>query len=191
MLKLFVNALTADDNYSRSNMQNLWQQFQTPLSEKQNIFSEIFIAFLRCAWNLKHFEKKDEYPSLIISKLLMLKNVATYTSKRSCLRTPFANERANGFQTLLKTARHHYFPLFSSIRGKLSCKKSALVWCEALRLFLNVEMPMTTFPAAVCRVYCNNFKRHYLRNKRLFLIFYCIFKMCMKFRAFSKRGWVS
>ena len=73
-------------------------------------------------------EKNDEYPSLIISKLLMLKNVATYTSKRSCLRTPFANERANGFQTLLKSARHHYYPHFSSIQGKLSCKKSALVW---------------------------------------------------------------
>ena len=136
MLRLFVNALTADDNYSGSNMQNLRQQFQTPLSEKQKIFSQIFIAFLKCAWNLKHFQKKDEYPSLIISKLLMLKNVATYTSKRSCLRTPFANERANGFQTLLKTARHHYFPLFSSIRGKLICKKSALVWCEILRLFV-------------------------------------------------------
>ena len=66
----------------------------------------------------------------------MLKNVATYTSKSSCLRTPFANERENGFQTLLKTARHRYFSLFSSIRGKLSCKKSALVWCEILRLFV-------------------------------------------------------
>ena len=68
----------------------------------------------------------------------MLKDVATYTSKRSSLRTPFANERVNGFQTLLKSARHHYYPLFTSIRGKLSCKKSSLVWCEILKLFVNV-----------------------------------------------------
>ena len=66
----------------------------------------------------------------------MLKEVATYTSKRSCLKTPFANERVNGFQTLLKSARHHYYPLFLSICGKLSWKKSALVWCEILRLFV-------------------------------------------------------
>ena len=66
----------------------------------------------------------------------MLKNVATYTFKRSCLRTPFANERVNGFQTLLKSVRHDYYPLFSSIRGKLGCKKSALVWYESLRLFV-------------------------------------------------------
>ena len=67
----------------------------------------------------------------------MLKDVATSTSKRSCFRTPFANERVNGFQTLLKSARHHYYPIFSSIRGKLSYKKSPSVWCEILRLFIN------------------------------------------------------
>ena len=67
----------------------------------------------------------------------MLKHVATYTSKRSCFRTPLANERVNGFQTLLKSARHHYYLLFSSIRGKLSWKKSLSVWYEILRLFVN------------------------------------------------------
>ena len=66
----------------------------------------------------------------------MLIDVATYTSKGYCLRTPFANERVNGFQTLLKSARHNYYPLFSSIRGELSCKKSSLVWNEILRLFV-------------------------------------------------------
>ena len=30
---------------------------------------------------------------------------------------------------------------------------------------------MTSIPAAICRIYSNNFKRHYLRNKRLFLNF--------------------
>ena len=46
-------------------MQNFPQQFQTPLSQKQKIFSGFFIAFLKCAWNIEHFQKKDEYPSLI------------------------------------------------------------------------------------------------------------------------------
>ena len=70
MLWLFVSALTADDKYSGSNMQNLPQQFQTPLSQKQNIFSGFFIAFLKCAWNVEHFQKKDDYPSLIISEII-------------------------------------------------------------------------------------------------------------------------
>ena len=67
---MFINALTADDKYSGSNMQNLLQRFQTPLSKKQKIFSGIFIAFLKCGWNLEHFLKKDEYPSLIISEII-------------------------------------------------------------------------------------------------------------------------
>ena len=67
---MFVETLTADDKYSGSNMQRLPQQFQTPLSQKQKIFSGFFIAFLKCAWNLEPFQKKDEYPSLIISEII-------------------------------------------------------------------------------------------------------------------------
>ena len=51
-------------------MQNLPQQFQTPLSQKQKTFWRLFVAFLKCAWNLEHFQKKDEFPSLIISELI-------------------------------------------------------------------------------------------------------------------------
>ena len=51
-------------------MQNIPQQFQTPLSKKQNIFSGFFIAFLKGAWNLDHFQKKDEYCSPIISEII-------------------------------------------------------------------------------------------------------------------------
>ena len=51
-------------------MQNLPQQFQTSLSQKQKTFSGFFIAFVKCAWNLEHFQKRDEYPSLIISEII-------------------------------------------------------------------------------------------------------------------------
>ena len=67
---MFVNALTTDDKFSCSNMQNLQQQFQTPSSQKQKTFSWFFIAFLKCALNLDQFKKKDEYPSLIISDII-------------------------------------------------------------------------------------------------------------------------
>ena len=70
ILRLFVNRLTADDKYSRSNMQNLPQVFQIPLSQKQKPFSGVFIEFLKCAWNLEYFQKRDEYRSLIISGLI-------------------------------------------------------------------------------------------------------------------------
>ena len=61
--------MTTDDKYSRRNMLNFTQQFEAPLSQKQETFSRFFIAFLKYALYLEHFEKKDEYPSLVISKV--------------------------------------------------------------------------------------------------------------------------
>ena len=51
-------------------MENFPQQFQTPLFQKQKTFSGFFIAFLKCAWNLEQFQKKDEYPSLFFSEII-------------------------------------------------------------------------------------------------------------------------
>ena len=51
-------------------MENLPQQYQTPLSHKQKTFSGFFITFVKCASNLEHFQKKDEYLSLIISEII-------------------------------------------------------------------------------------------------------------------------
>ena len=70
IFRLFVNTLTPDDKYSRRNMQNFWQQLQTPLSQKAKAFYQFFIAFLKCAWNLQHSEKKEEDPSLIITEII-------------------------------------------------------------------------------------------------------------------------
>ena len=50
-------------------MLNFTQQLEAPLSQKQKTFSGFFLAFLKCSLNLEHFKKKDEYPSLVISKV--------------------------------------------------------------------------------------------------------------------------
>ena len=62
--------MTTDDKYSRRNMLNFTQQFEPTLSQKQKTFSEIFLAFLKCALNLQNFWKKDDYPSLVISRII-------------------------------------------------------------------------------------------------------------------------
>ena len=62
--------LTADNKYSRCNVHNFAQQVQTRLYQKQKTFCGFFIAFLKYAWNLEHFEKEDEYLSLIISEIM-------------------------------------------------------------------------------------------------------------------------
>ena len=46
---------------------------------------------------------------------------------------------------------------------------------------------MSSIPLAICSFFDNNFKRHYLKKERLFLIFYCISEMCMKLRVFWEK----
>ena len=62
--------MTTDDKYSRRNMPNFTQQLEAQISQKQKTFSGFFIAFLKCTLNLEHLEKEDEYPSLVISRII-------------------------------------------------------------------------------------------------------------------------
>ena len=51
-------------------MLNFAKQLEAALSKKQTTFSGFFIEFLKCALSLEHLGKKDEYPSLVISKII-------------------------------------------------------------------------------------------------------------------------
>ena len=70
IFRLFLNTLTPDDKYSRRYMQIFWQQLQATLSQRGKTLCGFFIAFLKCAWNLEHSEKKEEYPSLITTEII-------------------------------------------------------------------------------------------------------------------------
>ena len=70
ILRLFLNTLTPNDKYSRRNMQTFWQQDQTALSQEGETFLGFFIEFLKCASNLEHSEKKEEYPSLMTTEII-------------------------------------------------------------------------------------------------------------------------
>ena len=62
--------LTAHNKYSRCIVHNFAQQVQTLLSQKEKTFWGFFIEYLKCGCNIEHFQKKDEYPSLIISEIM-------------------------------------------------------------------------------------------------------------------------
>ena len=99
----------------------------------------LFLDFLLHFWNVHKiwniWKKRMSVLAWLFPKVLLPKEVATETSTKSCFRTPFGNQRVNGFQTPLKVARHHYYPLFPWFSCKLSWKKTALLWSKILRLF--------------------------------------------------------
>ena len=60
-LRTFVNTLTADDNYSLRNSQNLPQPIQMQLSKKQKDFSQVFARFLKYISNFQRIYEITNY----------------------------------------------------------------------------------------------------------------------------------
>ena len=72
IFRLFVKTSTPDVKYSRRNMQIFLTTISNAFISKKKDLFWFFIAFLKCAWNLEHFGKKEEYPSLIITEIIAL-----------------------------------------------------------------------------------------------------------------------
>ena len=80
----FVNTLTADDKYSSRNIQNLTQQLQTAIDQKQKAFYRIFITSIEFLLHISNLEevqtflpKKMSLPASVFMKLLMAKKDVT------------------------------------------------------------------------------------------------------------------
>ena len=75
ILRVFVNSLAADDMCSVLNRDNLTQQIQILLSQKQETFSQFFYALLKSTLQFEHFQKKMALIADVFSKLLARKKV--------------------------------------------------------------------------------------------------------------------
>ena len=71
----FLNTLTADDSYSLISKNKWMQTIQMHLSQKPNIFSELFCAFFEFALNFEHFQTKATLIAYVFPKLPTTKDV--------------------------------------------------------------------------------------------------------------------
>ena len=60
ILSLFVNTLIVDEKHYVLTRHNLTQTIDIQLSQKQKIFFQFFLAFLKSILHLKHSPKKDQ-----------------------------------------------------------------------------------------------------------------------------------
>ena len=116
------------------------------------------------------------------------KEVATETSRKSCFRTPFSNQRVHGSQTPLKVARHHYYSFSPWIPGKVSGKKTALMRSKIFRLFANT---LTADDKNSCRN-MQNFRQQlqtllYQKRKPLAWFFIAFLKWSWNLQYFEKK----
>ena len=66
---MFVNTLTADDQYSLLNRDNLTQPIRTQLSQKEKAFFQFFVALSKSTLNFESLQKKDDLHSSFISEI--------------------------------------------------------------------------------------------------------------------------
>ena len=45
-------------------------KFKLLYLKKETVFFRLFISFLKCTWSLELSEKKEKYPSLIITEII-------------------------------------------------------------------------------------------------------------------------
>ena len=71
----FLNTLTANDTYSLNSKEKWMQTIQMLLSQKPNIFYELFCAFFEFVLNFEHFQKKMTLIAYVFPKLPTTKDV--------------------------------------------------------------------------------------------------------------------
>ena len=115
ILRLFVNALTANAKYSLLNRGILTQQIQMHLSQKQKHFSDLFRAFFKSALNFKHFQKMMTLIAYVFPKLRTLEDMLTYISIKSRLRGPFDRQHGQLAERQIQSKRQQLYHIHSSL----------------------------------------------------------------------------
>ena len=118
-----------------------YNKFKRFYLKRESLFVDFWLYFLNVLEIYNFLKNTKNILAQLLPKFLHPKEMLTEASKRSCFSTPFGNQRVEGFETLLMSARRHYFPLFRQIPDKLSWKKFALVTYEIFLLFVNTLTP--------------------------------------------------
>ena len=75
ILRVFANTLIVDEKHYLLNRDNLTQPIQMQLSQKQNIFLNFFLAFLKSILNFKHLPKNDALIADVFGEIRVSKNM--------------------------------------------------------------------------------------------------------------------
>ena len=104
-------------------------------------------------------------------------------------RTAFGNQPVNGYQTLLKSARHYYYPIFPWNLDKLSWKKSALVRSKTLGLFVNTLTVEYKYSRRNMQTFAQQVQTPLPLKQKIFSEFFIAFlKSTWNLEQFQKNG---
>ena len=131
-------------------------------------------------------EKKISLIASVLPKLSTAKLVATEMSKRPSFMQRFGSQHGNGYQTLLRSSRNHFYTTIPLIWGRTSRKRLGLVRSEVLGQFANTSTVHYNILVRIWRIYRNKFKCRYLQNQKLWF-FIASMKSTLNSEYFEKK----
>ena len=121
-------------------------------------------------------------------KLQPAKNVVRYMCKKSPSRLPFQKEHAKRLSALFKSEGQHLYHIHWSMARQLNCKKSLLVICKILGLFVSILTAVQRY-SLPCREYLTQQIQTKLCEKQKFFrgFFSAFSKSKFNFEHFQKK----
>ena len=114
-LRLLVNTLTDDENYSLLYRENLTQPIQILLFHKRKTFSIFFSAFSISTLNFAHFQKKDDSHSRCISQITVSEKGEYINVCKKPFWKSLQKKHGKWAQRLLKSAQRYLYHICSSL----------------------------------------------------------------------------
>ena len=94
---------------------------------------------MKSTLNSEYFEKKDQSHSFSITEIIYCETGSYWKSKRPSFMQRFGSQHGNGYQTLLRSARNHFYTTIPLVCGRTSRKRLVLVRSEVLGQFANTS----------------------------------------------------
>ena len=189
ILGLFVNILTADENYHIEDCENLQLSIQIHLSEKRKIYFNFLLHF----WNIHQISNILKENMIVIANVFptfqTVKILLRPLSKKHCFKTRFDNTPVKLSQIPVKYLWKCFYHIFSSFSGRLIRKTSSLVLGEVLGVFVNILTADDKYPLQDCENLQLPIQMQLSEKRKLFWEFFVtLLEPASIFKHFGRKG---
>ena len=147
-------------------------QFKCNYLKNDKFFLHFLFHFLILPQILNTLKEKIILIANVFPKLKTVKIFVRKLSQEHLFTTGFGSQHVKASQMLAKFPWELFYHVFLSFWVKLIWKMYPQVLCEILTVLLTHWLPMGSILFKVVRICKTQFKCNYLKNDKLFLIFY-------------------
>ena len=163
-------------------------QFRFNYLKNKKLFWCFFLHFRNLSQIFNIFKKKMTLIAYLFLILRPAKNVVRYMCKKSRFRLPFQKEHGKRVSALLKSERQNLYHIYWSMGRQLNRKKSLLVICKILRLFVNTFSAVDKYSLPNREYLTQQIQIKLTQRHKIFPWFFSVFsKSKLNFEHFQKK----